>query len=100
MFKLSRVWAVNWHDHTIEVENWWTPVLWCGESLKIDGKVVDRKTGWGKISEVLEGYIPEAGSRHVVRARLGGVDAGFRAGCHILIDNKPIGGDLQKELLF
>ena len=52
------------------------------------------------IAEKLEGAIPENGSRHVVVARLGGVDAGFRAGCHILIDDRPVGGDLHKELLF
>ena len=98
-FRFSRTWAVRWHEHLIEVENWWTPVLWCGEALRIDGRVVDRHTGWGRIASRLTGDIPDESGCHIVQARLSAVDHGFGTGCHILVDDRPVGGDLHKKLL-
>jgi hypothetical protein len=99
LFRITKRWETRWRQHTIVVENWWTPFLLCGETLKIDDRVVDAKSGWGKISERLQGYIREGYSRYPVRVRLGGIDSGFRAGCHILVDGELVGGDLNKELL-
>lgn len=99
MFKYKKTWTAKFNNHQIVVENWWDLLFRTGERLIIDKKVVDEQKSWSGFSRLLNGKISSNNETHNVKVRLGNINYFSKVGCHIFVDEKLIGGDIDKKLL-
>lgn len=97
MFK--KTWKFDFKGHQIVVENRWNIIMKSSEKLIIDGNVADEHIGWFTIlSKELKGRIKSNNEIYQVKARIGNIDFGLKVGCHIFIDDKLVGGDIEKKI--
>jgi hypothetical protein len=99
MKRFTKKWEMTWHGHQFTVKNWWDCLLRGGEELLIDGKTVDRYESWLIFSHDLEARLLVEGEEHRVRVHIGSIDFGFRVGCKIFINDRLVGGDVNKRFI-
>jgi hypothetical protein len=100
--RFERTWQVSWLGHRIVVYNWWNLFLQSGCEISIDGSLLDKKDDSGLVtgSRELEGTVRTGGTVYSVRARIGQLArGGSTPGCHIFVDGKLIGGDMNEAFL-
>jgi len=87
---VAKTWTVKWNGHEIVAVNTW----FRGERLYVDGRLCDQTSGALAISSELRGRIENVdGSTSMVVAKLRQGMFGATIHCHILVDDKWIGGD-------
>ena len=95
-FRFTKKWEASWNGHRIVVENWWDLLLRNGEELIIDGMPALKERKGSHLSCDLYGEIYDGGKIYKVHAHVGQLSLESRVGCHNFLDDKLIGGDVDK----
>jgi hypothetical protein len=95
-----RYWTVEYAGHEIRVTNQvelLPPRML--ERLEVDGAIVDEgRLGWAGSYTSLNARVNLDGRPRHLEARLAPAHGGLTTGCHVLVDDEPVGGDLETRL--
>lgn len=93
----KKEWDIEYQGSKIHVENWWNLFLASGENYSIDGKVVQSNFRWlPEFSSIYTLHIEGIGNCKILIASKWNCNMG----CHVLIEDNLIGGDIGDKLLF